>query len=127
MTSTYRFVTKLDGQQFETPRLVSNYVEFPPFRRTASGLNSSAEDIGKWTTALQQGKLIRRESLDTLWKPGLFLNGEPTQWALGWVTKPRPRHRAVIATGGTRAAFFVYPDDNMAVVVLTNLSGAFPE
>jgi tetratricopeptide (TPR) repeat protein len=46
---------------------------------------------------------------------------------LGWVTKPRPKHRAVIATGGSRAAFFVYPEDDLAVVVLTNLAGAFPE
>jgi len=33
----------------------------------------------------------------------------------------------VIATGGSRAAFFVYPDDDLAVVVLTNLAGAYPE
>jgi tetratricopeptide (TPR) repeat protein len=33
----------------------------------------------------------------------------------------------VIATGGSRAAFFVYPEDDLAIVVLTNLVGAFPE
>jgi tetratricopeptide (TPR) repeat protein len=31
------------------------------------------------------------------------------------------------ATGGSRAAFFVYPEDDLAIVVLTNLAGAFPE
>jgi tetratricopeptide (TPR) repeat protein len=43
------------------------------------------------------------------------------------MTKPRPKHRAVIATGGSRAAFFVYPEDDLAIVILTNLNGAFPE
>ena len=108
-------------------KLTENYVEFPAFRRTASGLNSSAEEIAKWIIALQQGKLLKPESRKILWTPGTFNNGEPTQWALGWVTKPRPSHTAIIATGGSRAAFFVYPEDNMAVVILTNLTNSFPE
>jgi len=66
-------------------------------------------------------------ALKTLWTPGSYNNGSATQWALGWMTKPRPKHSAVIATGGGRAAFFVYPEDDLAVVVLTNLAGAFPE
>jgi CubicO group peptidase (beta-lactamase class C family) len=125
--STYRFTDRVDGERLDSPKLVSNYVEFPPFRRTASGLNSSAEDISKWIIGLQAGKLIKKESLATLWKAGTFNTGGPTQWALGWVTKPRPAHHAVIATGGSRTAFFVYPEDNMAVVILTNLTGSFPE
>ena len=43
------------------------------------------------------------------------------------MTRPRPKHRAVDATGGSRAAFFVYPEDDLAIVVLTNLAGAYPE
>jgi CubicO group peptidase (beta-lactamase class C family) len=30
-------------------------------------------------------------------------------------------------TGGIRAAFFVYPNDDLAVIVLTNRQGAQPE
>jgi CubicO group peptidase (beta-lactamase class C family) len=127
-TRTYRYVTSIDGAKLSQPKLVHDYAEFPPFRRTASGMNSTAEDLAQWLIALQHGKLLKTKSaLDTLWTAGSFNNGEPTQWALGWVTKPRPQHRAVIATGGSRAAFFVYPDDDLAVVVLTNLAGAYPE
>lgn len=128
MAQTYRYIRKLDGQTFGEEKLTNNYAEFPPFRRTASGMNSTAEDVARWIIALQQGKLLKtKAALKTLWTAGTFNNGSPTQWALGWVTKPRPRHRAVIATGGSRAAFFVYPEDDLAVVVLTNLAGAFPE
>ena len=119
LTPTYRYINE---------KLVKDYAEFPPFRRTASGMNSTAEDLARWIIALQHGKLLKTKSaLETLWTAGTFNNNEPTLWAIGWMAKPRPKHRAVAATGGSRAAFFVYPEDDLAVVVLTNLAGAFPE
>jgi CubicO group peptidase (beta-lactamase class C family) len=128
MTRTYRYVTHLDGQRLSEEKLVHDYAEFPEFRRTASGMNSTAEDLARWLIALQQGKLLRtKASLQTLWTSGSYTNSSQPQWALGWVTKPRPKHRAVIATGGSRAAIFVYPEDDLAVVVLTNFAGSFPE
>ena len=127
MVRSYARVNQLDGQKLTTEKLVHGYAEFPPFRRTASGMNSSAEDLARWVIALQQGKLLRKSSLQTLWTAGTFNNGSPTQWALGWMTKPRPQHSAIIATGGGRTAIFVYPEDNLAVIVLTNLAGSFPE
>ena len=48
-------------------------------------------------------------------------------YELGWEVAARPRHRAITAIGGGRSAQFVYPDDDLAVVVLTNLQGASPE
>lgn len=127
-TPTYRYVRNIDGEKLDQERLVIDYAEFPPFRRTASGMNSTAEDLARWLIALQQHKLLKTKSaLDTLWTAGSFNNGSPTQWAIGWMTKPRPKHRAVVATGGSRAAFFVYREDDLAIVVLTNLVGAFPE
>ncbi len=128
MTRTYRYVTRLDGEKLREEKLVHDYAEFPEFRRTASGMNSTAEDLARWLIALKQGKLLRtKAALHTLWTPGSYNNGSPTPWALGWVTKPRPKHRAVIATGGSRAAIFMYPEDDLAVVVLTNLAVSFPE
>jgi CubicO group peptidase (beta-lactamase class C family) len=125
---SYRYVRNLDGHALGEDRLVFSYAEFPPFRRAASGLNSTAEDVARWIVALQGGKLLKtKAALKMLWTAGTYNDGSPTQWAMGWMTKPRPRHSAVIATGGSRAAFVVYPDDDMAVVVLTNLAGAFPE
>lgn len=119
LTPTYRYVSE---------KLVKDYAEFPPFRRTASGMNSTAEDLARWIIALQHGRLLKtKPALETLWTSGTFNNGQPTLWANGWMAKPRPKHRALAATGGSRAAFFVYPEDDLAVVVLTNLAGAFPE
>lgn len=127
-TPTYRYVRSIDGEKLNEEKLVIDYAEFPAFRRTASGMNSSAEDLARWLIALQQGQLLKtKTALDSLWTAGSFNNGSPTLWAIGWMTRPRPKHRAVVATGGSRAAFFVYPEDALAIVVLTNLAGAYPE
>lgn len=125
---TYTRVNQSNGQKLPAEKLVHDYAEFPPFRRTASGMNSTAEDLARWIITLQQGKLLRtKSSLKTLWTAGTFNDGSPTQWALGWMTKPRPQHGAIVATGGGRTAIFVYPEDDLAVIVLTNLAGSFPE
>lgn len=128
MVRTYRYVSRSDGAKLAAEKLVHDYAEFPPFRRTASGMNSTAADLARWVIALQQGKLLRTKSaLKTLWTAENITNGSAPQWALGWVTKPRPQHSAVTATGGGRTAIFVYPEDDLAVIVLTNLAGSFPE
>jgi CubicO group peptidase (beta-lactamase class C family) len=125
---TYAYVSRLDNVKLKEEKLTISYAEFSPQHRTASGLNSTAEDIAHWIIALQKGKIFKNKaSLNTLWTAGTYNNGAPTQWALGWVTKPRPQHKAVIASGGSRSAFIVYPDDDLAVVILTNLAGGSPE
>lgn len=126
---TYMFKNSYDGKKLNEARLTGTYTEFPGFQRTGSGLNSTAEDMANWIIALQQGKLLKtKAALNTLWSPGLYNNGSPTQWALGWgLTKFRPKHKAVGMSGGGRSAFLVYPDDELAVIVLTNLGGSSPE
>lgn len=102
--------------------------EFPLFLRTGGGINATAEEIAQWIIALQQGKLLKNQaSLATLWTRGTFRDGSPAPWALGWPTISRPEHPAVAGIGGRRSAFYVYPNDDLAIVILTNLSGANPE
>ncbi|WP_425290757.1 serine hydrolase [Spirosoma linguale] len=126
---SYRYISRLDGNVLHIPKLTPSYEEFPAFRRTASGMNSTAEDMAHWIIALQQGKLLKTKAArDTMWTAGRYNNGSPTQWALGWgLTKFRPKHWAVGMSGGGRSAFLVYPDDDLAVIVLTNLAGSSPE
>jgi CubicO group peptidase (beta-lactamase class C family) len=127
-TQPYRYIRNLDGNPLSEEKLVNAYEEMPKTKMTSSGINSTAKDVALWTIALQQGKLLKtKEALNTLWTAGKYNNGSPTQWAMGWVTKPRPKHRAIISTGGSRSAFFVYPEDDLTVVVLTNLVGGYAE
>jgi CubicO group peptidase (beta-lactamase class C family) len=106
--------------------LTATSERFLPFRRASSGLNSTAQDLARWTIALQ-GTLLDAQSRATLWTPVPFSDGKAGQWALGWEVFQRGAHRAAGMTGGGRAAVFIYPDDNVSVVILSNLTGAFPE
>jgi CubicO group peptidase (beta-lactamase class C family) len=125
---TYRWSRTMYGQPIDRERLVNNFEEFLPFRRSASGMKSTAEDVARWIIALQSGRILRtKTALDTLWTAGSYNNGKPTQWALGCVFKPRPGHPALEMTGGGRSVYCVYPKDDLAIVILTNLSGGFPE
>ncbi|TCV97432.1 CubicO group peptidase (beta-lactamase class C family) [Luteibacter rhizovicinus] len=107
--------------------LTTVYETFPPMLRTGAGINSTAADMAQWLIAVQAGRFVSRKTLAELWMPGTFNDGRRAEWAQGWVTVPRADHPAVGGTGGGRSAFYVYPEDDTAVVVLTNLSGGYPE
>jgi CubicO group peptidase (beta-lactamase class C family) len=100
---------------------------FLPFRRASSGLNSSALDMAAWLIALDQGKLLSPAARETMWTPVRLASGAKGQWGLGWEIFARGTGRAVGMTGGGRAAAFLYPEDRVGVVILTNLTGSFPE
>lgn len=125
---SYRYYSTLSGIPLAKETLYNVYEEFLPFRRTASGLNSTATDLAHWIIALQDGRLLKtKTALTTLWTPGTYNNGQPTQWSLGWIPNKRSKHPLVMATGGARSAFAIYPEDDLAIVILTNLVLSNPE
>ena len=69
-----------------------------------------------------------------MWTPAQLNNGKiggfnqlTNGYALGWPTVTRDEHPAVAPVGGGRSAFFIYPKDNLSIVVLSNLMGANPD
>jgi CubicO group peptidase (beta-lactamase class C family) len=99
-----------------------------PIHRASNGLVGTAEDMANWIIALEQGRLLGADQIATMWTPVAFSNGAIGQWGMGWTILPRGNgHRAIGMTGGARSAFFVYPEDRVAVVILTNLAGSYPE
>lgn len=100
---------------------------FSALHRAAAGMNSTAGDMAKWLIALQDGKLLRPATRAALWTPVAFNDGKKGQWGMGWLVLDRPTHRAVGMTGGSRSAVYLYPDDKVGVVILTNLAGSTPE
>jgi len=108
--------------------------DFPEFLRTTAGMSSTATEIANWVIALQSAELLKKSSsIKTLWTPAVLSNGKTkgfnnllNGYALGWPVVGRSEHPAVAPAGGDRAAFFVYPKDELSIVVLTNLMGAIP-
>lgn len=100
---------------------------FSPLHRAAAGMTSTAGDMAKWLIALQDGKLLKPATRAAMWTPVAFNDGKKGQWGMGWLVMDRPAHRAVAMTGGSRSAMYLYPDDKVGVVILTNLAGSTPE
>lgn len=122
LTQTYR-LDEVDGKVIHRP--VGS--EFPHFLWTAAGLCASAEDVAKWAASLMSRKLLQSGSLREMWRLGTLADGRQASWVVGWPAAQRAAHRWVAGIGGGRSAFFVYPEDDLAVVLLTNLAGASPE
>jgi len=117
-----------DGQMEHTPKLTEQYVRFPPQFLTAAGLTTNAEDLAHWIIALERHRLLKEESsLTTLWTPSILKDGNKGTWGLGWPIFARAKHTSYVPFGGAKAAFAVYPEDDVAVVILTNLQGSMPE
>ncbi|MEL6303914.1 MAG: serine hydrolase domain-containing protein [Bacteroidota bacterium] len=102
--------------------------EFPI--KTDAGVFSTAEDAAKWVMALQSGELLSQKSIDTMWKPVQLNNGQYdgfggllNAYAFGWPVIKRDKHPALSAFGGGRASLTIYPEDNLVIIVFTNLSG----
>jgi CubicO group peptidase (beta-lactamase class C family) len=108
---------------------------FPPFLRTAAGMQSTATEIANWIIALQKLQLLKkRETLIEMWTPSVLKNGKTAGfgdllngYAIGWLNAARAKLSAVVSVGGGRNAIFIYPKENISIVVLTNLQGSSPE
>lgn len=108
-------------------RLSHWYYEMPPSLWSGGGIQTTASELAQWLIALSDGKLIGADAVRRMWIPEKLNDGADGAWAAGWPVLASSPHRQLAGIGGARAAFVVYPDDGLAVVVLTNLVGANPE
>jgi len=122
--NTYMCVT-VEGEP--AGRITNSHINWPPVLQTAAGLHSTAEDLANWVIALRRGVLLRKaSSIETLYDPVPLYNGSPGIWGIGWIVSRSFAGRVPAPAGGAKAQVVLYPD-GLAVVLLTNLIGAFPE
>jgi len=134
-SSSYSTIYNDGGKWINDGKLHNAFATFPLFFRTATGIISTSEDLANWLIALQSKKLLKKQSsLDQMFATARLNNGNiggfnklTNGYALGWPTVVREKHPALAPVGGMRSALFVYPQDNLSVVVLTNLQGSNPE
>ena len=130
IAKTYSSMRNGNAQLGRTATLHSISIDYPQMLRTAAGIQSTAEDIAHWIIALQDGLLLKdKASLTTMWTPVRPTHGESGTWvwSIGWPVLSRPKHPEYGASGGEKAALAIYPNDDLSVVILTNLQGASPE
>lgn len=130
-TYCYYYLDKVSGQYIEGGQLLEVSEEFPAILRADAGVFSTAENMATWIMGLQAGEFLKKkESTAQMWTPVKLNNGgyggfgdDLNAYALGWPVIHRNEHPAIAPIGGGRAAFIIYPEDNLAIILFTNLSG----
>jgi len=122
--NTYMNIT-VDGEP--AGRIFNSHINWPPVLRMAAGLQSTALDLANWVLALQRGDLLKdKASIETLLTAPPLHDGRPGVWGVGWHLGQSVAGRVPAPGGGAKSQVVLYPD-GLAVILLTNLLGAFPE
>jgi CubicO group peptidase (beta-lactamase class C family) len=106
----------------------------PTLAYSAGGLYSTVEDLAQWDRALYTDELIPRKLRETLFAPVVatpyFSYAPPydqVSYGYGWFVGEHLGHR-VVGHGGTyngfRALVERYPDDGIAIIILSNLESS---
>lgn len=94
------------------------------------GILSSAADMAKWATALDDEKLLKKSTIEKAWAATKLNNGTMSGYGLGWGVGQTNGHRFLAHSGahmtGFTSALIKYRDDALSIVILTNAGGANP-
>lgn len=105
----------------------------PTMNTTADGsLYFSILDLAKWDAALYTEKLLKRSTLEQMWTVAKLTNGHPNggKYGFAWFIHDQGGHHVVEHQGqwqGFETQISRYVDDQLTVVVLTNLAEAKPD
>ena len=100
---------------------------FEPLGYGAGGLFSSARDLAKVFAALDQGKLVRSESLIQLTTPAMLPSGRKSGFGIGWTVRDYHGERVVGHSGGPALADILrLPSQHRTIIVLTNQQNFYP-
>lgn len=90
----------------------------------STGLTTTVEDLAKWATNFEQPKVGSYNIIQQMKTPGVFNNGETTNYAFGQVLD-NFRGAEAFGHGGTMAGFKTFllrmPSQKLSVIVLANL------
>ncbi len=93
------------------------------------GILSTATDLAKWDTALHQGRLLEKATVEQMQTPGHLNDGTVLQYGLGWFVGDYRGKKVVEHSGSTGTDIFCLPEVKLTVILLTNLdakSGSNP-
>ena len=96
----------------------------------AGGLYSTVEDLLKWSRSLYTDKILNQSSKDAMFAPTVKMNLEPNKhsyYGYGWeidtyCNQQRISHRGGI--GGFSTAIDRYAEEQVTIIVLSNLIGS---
>jgi len=91
---------------------------------------SSVQDMAKWDAALYADEPFSQQQREMMWTPVKLNDGSEKPYGFGWIVGKVGQHRQVRHAGtmaGFRAEMTRFVDDQLTVIVLTNVGQALPE
>ncbi len=91
------------------------------------GLWTTVGDMAKWDRALDEGLLLKPETLHSMWVPTHLKNGNPAivdgyPYGLGWFVLEVAGHPIVAHPGYYGSVVIKFPKDDLTVILFTNLA-----
>jgi len=90
---------------------------------SAGAIVSTVGDLVKWNAALDGDDLLKAATKDAMWTVSENSRTKPTKYGFGWfidVVEGRKNIGHGGSTSGFSASFQRFPDDQLAVIILTN-------
>lgn len=92
------------------------------------GVISTAGDLARFHIALDEGKLLKPETLQQMYTPAKLADGTATEYGLGWMVTTDASRRTWIAHSGGATGGTTYllrnPASKVAVAILCNVESA---
>jgi len=114
---------RADGYEWENGKLVGRDYDLTDVF-SAGAIVSTVLDLAKWDAALRNETLLKKTSLKKMWTPFVLSDGKPYPYGFGFNVADFRGHR-LISHGGQTAGFAAnisrYVNDNLTIIVLTNL------
>ena len=91
---------------------------------SAGAIISTIGDLARWNASLDAGTLLDDRSREQMWTPTKLNNGTATSYGFGWRIERVDGH-SNIGHGGSTSGFSAsiqrFPDDHLAVIILSNI------
>ena len=113
---------RADG--YEQTNHVHNNRDFDLTEIFAAGaIASTVGDLAKWNAALDGERLLNARTKEAMWTPTKLNSGKATTYGFGWFIDRLEGHKN-IGHGGSTSGFSAtiqrFPDDKLAIIILTN-------
>lgn len=100
----------------------------PSLNTTADGaLYLTVLDMAKWDAALYGEKLLKKTSLEQMWRPVKLNDGKTYPYGFGWALGEIKQHRFIEHTGGWqgfKSLIVRYPEKGITVIIFFNFAQA---
>jgi CubicO group peptidase (beta-lactamase class C family) len=114
---------RADGYEWENNRLTGRDWDLTDLF-AAGAIVSTITDLAKWEMGLRGDAFLKKTSKEQIWTPFVLNDGKPSSYGFGWNVGEFRGHKLISHTGhtaGFSAAISRYANDDLTVIVLTNL------